>query len=457
HLVLRDDRRPQVDVDAAHPAAVLDGDQVAEVRAQVVRGDDDPGAHGAHGGVRHRGLELDVRVVRLREAGHEPGAVDRPHEAAALRLERGLDRLALGGRRGRCALRLELPLAVLGGAQRLLARPRLLGPEALDLGGEGLAEVREARLDAPLLGDEVGLQRQLPLARRLELGDDRGQAGLRRRQLRLGRRQLGLGLPEGGLLLGQALAFHLQGVEERVELPDHVGVLLREQRDVVIPDPQLVEAAAAREREQGGRAALLVERYEELAHAGAHLAEPLLEARDAPLGLAPLRLEVGDLADDRLALPAPLGELGADAVALLDALLELRRRGAEGRLDLGELPAPLLLELLEALDVRLEPPALLGVEYDLRERVRAGEEQAGEEGPGDVTEGARDRARPAGRGSRPGHVRSRRNCERPMALPTKPTRTASAARAPAIEPSRAGSRTNGTNVNCSERRAMPNW
>src|SRR5690606_20378968 len=149
-----------------------------------------------------------------------------------------------------------------------------------------------------------------------------------------------------------------------------------------------------------------------------------------------------DLADDRLALPAPLGELGADAVALLDALLELRGGGAEGRLDLGELPAPLLLELLEALDVRLEPPALLGVEDDLRERVRAGEEKAGEEGPGDVTEGARDRARPAGRRSRRrsrrGHVRSRRNCERPMALPTKPTRTASAARAPAIEPSRAG-------------------
>src|SRR5690606_41820020 len=104
------------------------------------------------------------------------------------------------------------------------------------------------------------------------------------------------------------LAFYLQGVEEPVALPDPGGVRRREHRDVVVPAPQLVEAAAAREREQGGRAALLVERYEELANAGAHLAEPLLEARDAPLGLAPLRLEVGELADDRLAPPAPLGQ-----------------------------------------------------------------------------------------------------------------------------------------------------
>src|SRR5690606_16389666 len=260
-------------------------------------------------------------------------------------------------RRG-LALGLQLPFAVLRGAQRPLARRRLLGAQALDLGLQRLPEVRQAGLDALLLGDQVGAQRELALAGRLELGDDRVEALLRGRQLGLGGGQLGLRLPQGRLLLGQALALHLQGVEQRVELADDVGVLAREQRDVVVPDPQLGEALAAREREQRGRAALLVEGDEELADARAHLAEALLEAGDAGLGVAALRLELRDAGEDLLALPAPLGELGADAVALLDPLLELRGRGAQRGLDLRELPLPLRLELLVALDVGLELAAL---------------------------------------------------------------------------------------------------
>src|SRR5690606_11550898 len=296
------------------------------------------------------------------------------------------------------------------------------------------------RLEPLLLGDEFGPQRELALARRLEVGDDGVESLLRRGQLGLGGGQLGLRLPQLVLLLGEALALHLQGVEERVELAYDVGVLPGEQPHVVVPGPQLREAAAAREREERGRAALLVEGDEHLADPRAHLAQAHLETGDALLGLPTLLLELADPREDPLALAALLGELGADAVALLDALLELGGGGAQGRLDLGQLLAPLGLELLVALYVRLELTTLRRVEHRL-----AGGERPDEQGGGQES------------GETAPHCRSRRNCERPMALPTKPTSTASAASAPAIQPSRAGSRTNGTNVNCSERRAMPNW